>query len=159
MDRKETNREIVIEYASSNAVTASNLYPLCWCLDAWALGCDGVLPWQTVGNADSWKKGDELSLFYPGPIPSIRLKAYRRGQQDVEYLTLLSQVLKEPRWALSRSIREAQPLVASGEAGGRDYGRVLPQDVWKLRAQIGSALSSARPEPRRKLIDQGKFSR
>ena len=81
-----------------------------------------MLPWQTVGNGDSWKKADELSLFYPGrdakegPVPSIRLKAYRRGQQDVEYLTLLAQVKGEPRWAVGESVREALHL--SGERKG-----------------------------------------
>ena len=81
-------------------------------LDAWTLGVDGVLPWQTVGSGDSWKTADDLSLFYPargtdGPLPSVRLKAFRRGQQDVEYLTLLQTVAHEPRWAIAGLLHDA----------------------------------------------------
>ena len=68
-DRKRALGEIVLEYGSTNPVEGSNLQPVGWCLDAWSLGADGVIPWQTVGNADSWERADELSLFYPGRRP------------------------------------------------------------------------------------------
>ncbi|MFO0892458.1 MAG: hypothetical protein U0790_25365 [Isosphaeraceae bacterium] len=89
-DRKRRFGERVIEYGGTNPITASNLQPAAWCVDAWSLGADGVLPWQTIGTAASWRKADELALFYPlagppGVVPSVRLKAYRRGQQDVEF--------------------------------------------------------------------------
>ncbi len=48
-DRKRAYGEIVVEYGSTNPVEGSNLQPVGWCLDAWSLGTDGVLPWQTVG--------------------------------------------------------------------------------------------------------------
>ncbi|HEX2971504.1 MAG TPA: hypothetical protein VHP11_04190, partial [Tepidisphaeraceae bacterium] len=89
IDRKARNGETTINYGSSNDIEDSNIQPVAWCVETWCLGGDGVLPWQTVGNDQSWKDADPLSLFYPGkahgePFPSIRLKAYRRGQQDVE---------------------------------------------------------------------------
>ena len=133
-DRKRKFGEIVIEYGGTNPVGASNLQPVGWSLDAWSLGTDGVLPWQTIGTAGSWKKADELSLFYPlpdGVIPSIRLKAYRRGQQDVEYLTLWGQLHKLPRWAVGQQVREALHLSGSrratetGGSRGRRAHRLL----------------------------------
>jgi hypothetical protein len=169
MDRKAANGEIVVEYGSSNAVEESNLQAVGWSLDSWSLGSDGVLPWQTVGTAESWKSADTLALFYPprpsrdsGPIPSIRLLAYRRGQQDVEYLTLLSRVLGEPRWAIGGLVREALHLRAertgSGVAAIEDAGVISfrdlqPQELWSLRLRVGQTLSSARPEPRARLVD------
>ena len=165
MDRKEANGEIVVEYAGSNAVEDANMQPVGWCLDAWTRGADGVLPWQTVGGDESWKKADELSLFYPGrdaregPVPSIRLKAYRRGQQDVEYLTLLGQVKGEPRWAVGERVREALHLSGERKVGGGEdagvvnFARLKPQDVWALRVQVGEALSEAAPLAKRRLID------
>lgn len=170
LDRKEASGEIVLEYGSSNAVEQSNLQPLGWSLDVWSLGGDGVLPWQTVGTANSWKQADTLSLFYPargtGPekdvVPSVRLKAFRRGQQDVEYLTLLMLQSKEPRWAVGQAVRQALKLLAQREGtefvGGEDagrlnYGKLLPQQAWALRMQLGEALSAARPEAKRKLVD------
>ncbi len=175
-DRKRAFGEIVLEYGSTNPVEGSNLHPVGWCLDAWAMGTDGILPWQTIGNDDSWKQADELALFYPGRprgaggagrpdpgvIPSIRLKAYRRGQQDVEYLTLWSLLHKEPRWAVGRQVRAALKLAGTHQATGLDvaedagridYARFRPQDLWALRTRIGEALSLAHPAPSRKLVD------
>ena len=76
-------------------------------------------PLADGGNAGSWDRADELALFYPAwrtsrdkrsgagpPIPSIRLKAYRRGQQDVEYLTLWSScTTSRAGRSASRSVR------------------------------------------------------
>jgi len=168
MDRKSDHGQIVIEYGSTNAVDESNMQPLGWCLDAWSLEADGVLPWQTVGSPDSWRHADTLSLFYPAdrghstqPVPSVRLKAYRRGQQDVEYLTLLTCETGEPRWAVGQRVREALRL--SGErrgtgSGGEDAGVIhfaalRPQDACALRARIGRALSEIHPAPRRRLVN------
>ena len=168
MDRKEANGEIVLEYGGSNAIEESNMQAVGWSLDSWALGSDGVLPWQTIGNGDSWRRADPLAVFYPGrdagehePIPSIRLKAYRRGQQDVEYLTLLAQVQREPRGAVGQSVRQALHLSGrrkstgfSGEdAGLIDFAQLKPQDEWALRVRLGEVLSAAAPAPKRRLIE------
>ena len=164
MDRKAAEGQIVIEYGGSNPIEESNMQPVGWSLDAWSLGCDGVLPWQTIGTGDSWKTADPLALFYPSrtgglPIPSIRLKAYRRGQQDVEYLTLIAAQNREPRWAIGGRVREALRL--SGErksAGGEDAGLIQfaglkPQDEWALRVRIGEALSALHPAPKRRIVE------
>jgi hypothetical protein len=166
-DRQDAHGGISVEYGGSNAVEGGNVQPAAWCLDALAMGCDGVLPWQTTGNADSWKKADELALFYPPRaarecvVPSVRLKSYRRGQQDVEYLTLWTQVRGEPRWAVGRRVRQVLQLVGQrqgtgfvGEDAGRiDYGRLRAQDLWALRTAIGQALSEAAPAPKRRLVE------
>jgi len=175
-ERKRALGEIVLEYGSTNSVEGSNVQPVGWCLDAWSLGTDGIIPWQTVGTADSWERADELSLFYPGrggsnrsgsgavptPIPSIRLKAYRRGQQDVEYLALWSRLRNEPRWAVGQQVRAALKLAGSRQstgftgdedAGRVDYARLRPQDVWALRVAIGEALSRAHLASHSKLVE------
>jgi hypothetical protein len=167
MDRKAAQGQVALEYSSANPVEESNMHAVGWSLDAWTLGTDGVLPWQTIGRSESWREADPLSLFYPAvrgkePVPSVRLKAYRRGQQDVEYLTLLVQNTGEPRWAVARRVREALKL--SGERGGsglaaaEDAGLIRfrslrPQDAWALRVRLGSALSALHPAPKRQLVD------
>jgi hypothetical protein len=168
LDRKEAQGQVVIEYGTTNAIEDANVQPVGWSIDAWALGVDGVLPWQTIGDNNSWKQADTLSLFYPAPsgwggapVPSIRLKAFRRGQQDVEYLTLWSIAKGEPRWAVGRRVREALGLVAERKgtgAGGEDagvvhYGRLRPQDLAALRDRIGDDLSKLKPPPKRRLVD------
>lgn len=167
-DRKEAEGQIVIEYAGTNKIEDANTQAAAWCVDAWTHGADGVEPWQTVGNDNSWKQADELALFYPTRtsgmtvIPSVRLKAYRRGQQDVEYLTLLAQVKREPRWALGERVREELHLAGekrgTGFTGGEDAGvihfsRLKPADLWALRVRVGTALSEAKPAPQPRLVE------
>ena len=165
IDRKIQWGEIVYEYGGSNRITDSNTWPAAWCIDAWSLGADGVLPWQTVGNDTSWQRGDAQSLFYPGrnvgldePVPSIRLKAYRRGQQDVEYLTILSQLLGLPRWLIAQSVRRQLGLEATYEknteidAGGLAYGQLTPDRLWRLRMWTGKILDERQPPERRRWV-------
>ena len=59
-DRKRRFGEIVVEYGGTNPVQASNLQPVGWTLDAWSLGADGVLPWQTIGTAG---RGSRVTSF------------------------------------------------------------------------------------------------
>jgi Domain of unknown function (DUF4091) len=164
LDRKEAEGQVVVEYGSSNAIEESNLQAVGWCLDAWSLGMDGVLPWQTIGRGESWTTADPLALFYPSrtggePSPSIRLKAYRRGQQDVEYLTLLGQFQGEPRWALGQRVRDELQLLGKRQTtGGEDagkigYAKLRPQDEWALRMRVGEAISARHPASKRQLVE------
>lgn len=189
IERKERFQQVVLDYGSTNAIEESNMQPVGWCIDSWCLGSDGVIPWQTIGTRESWKQADPLSLFYPGnppsdsappaspasggakfavtkspnaPIPSIRLKAYRRGQQDVEYLVLLTELLNEPRWAVGQSVRQWLGLegqrrgtgFTEGEdAGTMEYASLLPEKVWALRVRVGRVLSAMHPPAKRKRVD------
>jgi hypothetical protein len=166
LDRKRAFGMIVLEYGGSNPMDDSNVQAVGWSIDAWSLGADGVLPWQTIGTKDSWNRPDPLSLFYPRgedrpPVPSIRLKAYRRGQQDVEYLTLLALATGEPRWSVGQAARAALSLAgerrstgAAGEDAARiEYFRLRPQDLWAFRNRVAQAVSARHPAPRRKLVE------
>ncbi len=160
LDRKRNDRQLVVEYSGANKIEDPNTQPLGWCLDAWGIGTDGVLPWLTIGKATAWDKAEDTSLFYPvrkgdkEPIPSVRLKSFRRGQQDVEYLTLLSHATKQPRWAIGRKVREELKLTpvrevgnpnAAEDAGIINYRQLLPQDAWALRIRVGEEVSKAKP--------------
>jgi hypothetical protein len=144
MERKQRNGQLVITYGSTNHIEDSNVQPAAWCLDAWTLGADGVLPWQTVGNADSWKTADPLALFYPGkePVPSVRLKAYRRGEQDVEYLTLLQKATGVSRETVEELVRRELKLSGTftqrneEDAGTTEYTSLDPAALWQLRVRI-----------------------
>ena len=164
LDRKEAEGQVVIEYGGANAIEGPNTQAVGWCLDAWSLGGDGVLPWQTIGRGESWTLADPLSLFYPStsggePTPSIRLKAFRRGQQDVEYLTLLGQLNGEPRWALGQRVREQLRLAGERRTSGAEdagqirYARLLPQDEWAFRLPLGEMISARHPAPKRQLVE------
>jgi len=111
------------------------------------------VPWQTIGTNESWKKSDELALFYPGRegtppvVASHRLKSYRRGQQDVEYLIALQQKMSRPRWDVSQAIRKEFGLSGvqhsryAEDAGTLQFQDATPFTLWQLRTRIGNVLN------------------
>ncbi|OWK36073.1 glycoside hydrolase domain-containing protein [Fimbriiglobus ruber] len=163
IERRDRLGQTLTVYGGTNAVEANNTQPVGWCLDAWTLGADGVEPWQTIGTLESWKKADELSLFYPGrpvglrgPVPSVRLKAYLRGQQDVEYLALLEASSGASRRAIGEAVRAALKLnpvwqrtdrAATEDAGVIQFGDLKPQDLWALRTRVAAELGRLKVKP------------
>jgi hypothetical protein len=150
----------VAEYGTASKVEESNTQPVLWCLSAWANGATGVLPWQTIGSKNCWKKAEQTALFYPhpeGPKPSVRLKAFTRGQQDTEYLTLLCDVYGIPRFAATEWIEKiagAQGKIRkafAGDAGTVTYDRGTPAELWQLRTAVGKMLSDKAPAYRREI--------
>jgi hypothetical protein len=84
-------------YGTANDVNVTNLEAEAWAIRAWFAGADAIVPWQTVGGDVNYTQPDATALFLPGkrftingPLASLRLKALRRAQQDVEYLVLLA---------------------------------------------------------------------
>jgi hypothetical protein len=127
LERKFRDKQTIVVYGSSNPIGTSNCMAVAWSWDAWCQGADGIVPWQTVGTANSWTQADELSLFYPhptqadlGPIPSIRLKSYCYGQQDIELLTQLAEKAGVNRYVLGQWLRPQLSLKANSRAEG-DY--------------------------------------
>lgn len=162
LDRKARGRQVVMVYGTTNHPSENNIQPVAWAIDTWSHGGDGILPWQTIGTDDSWKTADQLSLFYPGkevgslvPIPSIRLKAYTRAQQDVEYLRLVARQLGCRPEELGPALRQELSLTgkkkstgwAGEDAGVMDYGPITPETIWRLRMRLGDWLESRRVIP------------
>ncbi len=151
------------EYGTANKIEEPNTQPVLWCLSAWAKGATGVLPWQTIGGKNCWNIADQNALFYPhaqGPKPSVRLKAFTRGQQDVEYLTLLCDVYRIPRFAVAKWLENVIGLEgrvsknSESDAGTLTYDRGSPMELWKLRYSVGKLLSDMAPEYKRDMTRQ-----
>jgi hypothetical protein len=150
------------EYGTANRIEDSNVQPAFWCLSAWSKGAVGVLPWQTIGSENSWRRGEQTALFYPhkdGPMPSIRLKAFTRGQQDVEYLELYRLSCKKTRRAVSEwvqgnlNLQDQYSKITDDDAGTLRPQGVLPEKLWEFRFRIGNAISAKSPEYRRRLLN------
>lgn len=151
LDRKFRFGQEVVIYGSNNPIGTNNSMAVAWSWDAWSLGADGVLPWQTIGNSNSWNKADELALFYPSkdskdtkPVPSIRLKAYCYGEQDVEVLVQVAKKYNRDRYALGQEFRRAVKLQAVGRTEGdylepaswSDYGNLSIETIHKRRVEL-----------------------
>ena len=131
-------------------------------MEAWALGADGVVPWQTLGTEKSWQKADELSLFYPtaeGPVPSLRLKTFRAGQQLVEYLTMFTALSGESRESVAAAVLKEPGLHAitvrkdDDDAGKSTFGTEAHRSITSLRIRLGQWLGAKAPAPRTRWHD------
>ena len=156
-ERAQRLGNLVYMYGSTNPIGTPNAIVAAWCVEAWALGADGVVPWQTIGTAKSWQKMDELSLFYPtpdGPVPSLRLKAFRAGQQLVEYLTQFAATSGESRESVGAAVLNEPGMRAmtvkknDADAGKSAFGDDAFRSVAALRMRLGTWLNAKAPPPR-----------
>jgi len=162
ISRAEKFDNLVYMYGSANNIGTPNVMPAAWCVETWALGGDGVVPWQTIGKAAAWKTPDQLSLFYPtatGPVPSIRLKAFRAGQQLVEYLTMYQALTGQDRTALGNTVLAEPGLIAKLEkksetdAGTSKFDSASAKTLEELRLRLGFWLDAKAPAPRDRWAD------
>lgn len=148
-------------YGSPNTIGTPNAINAAWCVEAWALGADGVVPWQTIGKTSAWEKLDDLSLFYPaetGPAPSLRLKAFRAGQQLVEYLTLYAELSGQSRESIGAAVLESGLRATTVKKSEDDAGNsAFPPDagsrLMDLRQRLGEWLNRKAPPARERWHD------
>lgn len=149
-------------YGSANTIGTPNISNAAWCVESWALGADGVVPWNTIGKADAWQTPDELSVLYPtanGPVPSLRLKTFRAGQQLVEYLTQYCSVSGESRASVMAALRVMPGLSATlvkkneEDAGKSQFGKDTQPAFEALRMRLGAFLNDKAPTPKERWHD------
>lgn len=140
-------------YATGNDINASNLTGEAWALRAYLAGADGILPWNSLGGDSSFDRPTPTTILYPGerfgihgPLASLRLKAFRRGQQDVEYLALLA---KQRGWSREQLAAAVAPLIDLNvktreqfvdDAGTPLFERLSSDQFARIRASVAAAL-------------------
>lgn len=161
-EKRRFNRSYFFEYGTANKIDESNLQPVLWCVSAWTKGAMGVLPWQSIGSKRAWKNAEQTALFYPhpdGPQPSLRLKAFTRGQQLVEYLTLFEQIYALPRNTVSDWVKDFLSIdgevrkTTRADAGTIRFKDIDIQDLWRMRYALGELISQKGPPYKRALVD------
>jgi len=121
------------------------------------------LPWLAFGPDAAYDKAEQAdqAVFYPGArfdvngvIGSLRMKAFRDGQQDVECLVLLAAKLGATRREMAGLLAkvldlQGQFIVERPEAAETiSYNRMTPDDLERLRRTLGynlHLLNSGRP--------------
>jgi hypothetical protein len=142
-------------YGTSNRVEETNRTIQAWVLDAYRSGAAGVIPWQTINrDGTAMEKADQLGLFIFARTPrrevainhSMRLKAYRRAEQDVEYLELLRKKLELSPAQMGDFIDHYLDLGGtvttrrSGDAGTPHYRPISPLAFHQLREAAATLL-------------------
>ena len=160
--RAEACGNLYYMYGGANAIGTPNIANAAWCVEAWSLGADGVVPWNTIGKDDAWQTPDELSVLYPtanGPVPSLRLKTFRAGQQLVEYLTQYCAVSGDSREAVMAAVRAIPGLSATlvkkneEDAGKSQFGKDTQPAFEALRLRLGAYLDAKAPVPKDRWYD------
>jgi hypothetical protein len=144
-------------YGTANDIRATNLTGEAWALKVYLSGGDGLLPWNSLGKDSSFDKPTPTTILYPGlrfgiagPLASLRLKALRRGQQDVEYLALLAKKMNWDREQIAEVLAPVLQLHArTHEAFADDAGRTLfdnltAEQFARFRASVAAALMGYR---------------
>jgi hypothetical protein len=140
-------------YASTNHPRETNVSMRAWAWSAWLNGGDGLLPWLATRTQNAWERAEPLTVFYSGakfgqkePFASLRLKAYRRGQQDVEYLIHLAQMKGWDRESVTRAVKSALEISANVEeryeedAGVIRFRKVQDAQLDAVRLRVAGAL-------------------
>ena len=153
-----SGRSYFSPYGTANDPAGANTQAVVWCLKTWSEGAVGLIPWQTIGNAGNMSGGSPTGLFIPhagGVAPSLRVKAFRRGQQDVEYLTLLGDVHEQPQYAVAAGAKDMVNVAgrilktSEADAGTIRFDAADPGALWLLRASAGAMVSAKRPAYKR----------
>ena len=140
-------------YASTNHPRTSNVAMRAWCWKAWINGADAVVPWSAVDGKGAWDHAKDVTVFYPGdkfgqlePFPSLRLKAYRRGEQDIEYLILLAGKQGWDREAVVKAVQKQIDLGGGTtqsydeDAGKLFFSHLQDDQMDELRIRVARAL-------------------
>ena len=157
-DLKERDGMITYVYGSANAVDRNSFESAAWCLKAFSVGADGVLPWQSIGNDRTLDEPTQTALlananrFNTTAVASIRVMALRHGAQQCE---LLKQVLdRHPewnRWHAYALATQKVPLVSVvnprfvDEAAAATFREMTAENFLQLKEGLLQLLSQ-RPE-------------
>jgi len=154
MDHRNRFGRTYWNYATTNHPRETNAGMRAWCWRAWVTGADAIVPWNTVRGMEAWDRAEPLTVFYVGkkfglnePFASLRLKAFRRGQQDVEYMVLLARKKGWDRDAVARAVLGVLDLSEKTrrqdeeDAGSVGFDRISDMQLDQLRLRVAAALA------------------
>ena len=150
-------------YGGANRDTESNTASVVMLLSMWANGANAHLPWQTLGGEDCLDNNDKgagggNALLVPGKrfnqtaVADMRLKAFRDGQQLIEYLVELGKRYSLNREQLKAMVHGAVAIETGRVAGaGADnadaliFGSVKAWQLAGLRRAIAELIVKRNP--------------
>jgi len=129
---RERHQQHLWTYGGAPASSRSALGIVAQGLDLYARGVDGFVPWLTLGSAENWTKFEDTCVFYTGkPLgitgacASLRLKAYRRAEEEISLLRLV--VEREGLLAGDPNRRRVAAFIGDALAAKRSIGKLDAQ--------------------------------
>ncbi|MFC1581982.1 hypothetical protein ACFL4W_00450 [Planctomycetota bacterium] len=143
---------VVITYGSADFPNTRPMRETAWAWHGWCRGADGILPWSATpmeGFSDgAWlEQPDKLSIICPikeddrWSRPTLRLKAYRRGQQDMEMCNMIVAAGVGRHYLGQELLKKLGPVKSlpqtfHDEATGIDSGDLNPIQLETLRRAV-----------------------
>lgn len=161
MDRAEATGERIWVYGSAAPAERSSRAIMAWALSAYRGGATGLVPWQTIDrDGSALQKSDPLGLFIfdrgvgdaVAIRPTLRLKAFLRAQQDIEYLELARKKMRWTDGQLRAFMDHHLTLTGSvdtkddADAGTARFDDLRPEDFRALR-EAAASLIEGRANP------------
>ena len=115
----------------------------------WAIGSAGDLPYWDTLRGEGWFRPSDLAILYAGtdyarsgrdyngPIAGVRLKAIRRGQQDIEYLNMLS---ARKGWSRAKVRKALAAWADDPRAAVLTFRSLSAEGLFELRDALQRAL-------------------
>lgn len=150
-------------YGGASRDTESNTASVVLLLSMWLNGANAHLPWQTLGGEEALETNDKgagggSALLIPGKrlnqtvLADMRLKAFREGQQLIEYLVELGKRYNLNREQLKALVHGAVALETGRVAGaGADnadalvFGALKAWQIAGLRRAIAELIVKKKP--------------
>jgi hypothetical protein len=140
-------------YCACNDLDRSNAETVAWCLKSYVYGCDGVVPWQSLGGDAAFDHGDAKDngnalivdarkRFGINAVASFRVHALRSGAQLAELLRLLEQ---KNGWGRAHSLALVSQMISlkadfkqgfADDAAALQFGKVNPDLLVQLKEAI-----------------------
>lgn len=145
----------LMTYGSASADNVSNTQSLTMLVDLWMAGSNGHLPWQTFGSDAALDTNDAgafggAALLVPGDrfsipvVADMRVKAFRDGQQIIEYMAILAKKHNLQREQIQAMVADAIRIEASRQEGAdaddADAMRFSALKDWQI-AQLRARLA------------------
>lgn len=150
---KERMPTILYTYGACNKIDQSNHQTVAWCLNAYVAGADGVVPWNSIAGDGALDKANQNGLIIDGKrfgqnaVCSLRVKALRRGAQDVELLRLLAKKKGWNREQIAAFIAQRIPVAGEfhqqfvDEAAEVQYEDLKAKDFVELKQAVLTSFS------------------
>lgn len=154
-DWRERNRQHVWTYGSAPPSNQGSLGIVAQALDLYGRGVDGFVPWLTLGHPGNWTAFEETCVYYSGKpfgivgaCASLRLKAYRRAEQDASLLKLVAE--REGLLTGDPNRRRVGVLISDALAATRQKGSLDAQGA--VTERIGGITVERLDAVRRALV-------
>jgi hypothetical protein len=156
---REQHRQTIWTYGGAPTSARSALGIVAQGIDLYSRGVDGFVPWLTLGNAGNWTNFEDTCVYYTGKphgitgaCASLRLKAYRRAEEDISLVRLVAE--RDGLLTNDPNRRRVAVFIGDALAAKRTTGKLDAQGA--VTEQLGGITVERIEAVRRALVQRAR---